>query len=1277
MNTEKESKDTANINQLISNYFKKKYVDKELASVMIKNKNNHDYNTLLYRRWTELPSGRALRSAHFPAHFSKTVAELPSGVQDLYLGQNFRGNIRAARLPRSLRKIYFRNSNFPVVKNIGDRKNIRFFRIDELSDRANEYNYTNYMMQKKNPTAKSQIADELRRDWHIDTAYDRENDSIIVSVYTVKDLRNTFEVIYERPVDRLLVYDAESRMDQLPPRFGMHLKWIELYLPVFDAELPRMPDSCVHLDLYMPMYGHTAPARVLPDFPPHLAFLKLNLKNYTEKLADFPAKLETLHLRLKNYTRALPALPSPCRECTLELGKFRGPLPQLPGGLQHFCLRNIREREVRRNINANGNYVNTRDLERFASMIHHFPASLVDIELPMYYRYPLPQSLLETISKDSRIIYNVYGSSDANTIAILSKEKLAHVLAEQMHRLRKQAQNVHYNVRANRDVLQEIKQTVEMYTGVEYHFEEGRLLLNEALALRYIDYKILGTLPAERLEVRQNKQAVEWDSRFTIDIDVRAEYNFPIRFPMCQHLVIFSNAFNSPFVDVARLTSLEIVSDAFNQPLRRAVFPSLLNLQIRSKAFNEAIEAENLWDLSIESDAFNVPIRDLGQLTRLRVVSPMFNEPITNAPNLVELTIDARDYDKSLEHLVLNRIDLNVHSYAGKITVRNCESVRLRIFGDYDFSENLLGGFSSLLHELVLFTKGEFMFSRIAIPESVHVLGLGCKNLGAANEIRLPGELVVLHLYQENITEHIKNLAGYVPGSVEISCSVYDFNDIPIPYYNFRGRRHIALPNIKFNCREIFKFPKCIPHFQSVEINTVSFANDFPRIKNGVNSSVNCVEFRASIPANLVANRMNVFAAQFLAPVFAAPISLRNFNSLHIGMRMDTPIIAYLGGPDVELQNTPISEPIYVMPRSSNGGHVRNRARHNQSLNYSGPHDRLDLTELSADKNKSISTHPEYASGIECEWNHNDRSAEINDSDLEKRVYIDESLYHLPLPEALLDVANFHAGMIEVYGSTGRDDIFKKSRLYLQSYIVRLNKEFQRAQRKLKKSDNYFPDAAKVGERIRNLLMNYSGIYVGEIHRDRFYPIHKSLKMTLEICGEIREDCIGYQDISLLDFDTVHISQNAQRVTKIPTTCVHLKVNGGGGGGGGGGESGVHGRIAYEHALPELPSSLRELEVFTQSAPERLPSGLLLLYLICDEFPQTTLPQKLHILKYRGSAALPENLPDSIVLLVYDGVQPLPTNLPSKLKTIRVRKGFDLGEPRFREYKHERIASHE
>jgi len=141
----------------------------------------------------------------------------------------------------------------------------------------------------------------------------------------------------------------------------------------------------------------------LPELPSKVEIFRFISREYNHPLVQFPDSLHVLHLRLKHFNNAIPEYPGDLLELTLELQEYRQRYPILPDKLKKFHLTNLREvKQKPRNINTEGNVIETQKLESFGKPITYFPESLVDIKLPAYYKYPLPEIFLDRILKEQQ-----------------------------------------------------------------------------------------------------------------------------------------------------------------------------------------------------------------------------------------------------------------------------------------------------------------------------------------------------------------------------------------------------------------------------------------------------------------------------------------------------------------------------------------------------------------------------------------------------------------------------------------------------------------------------------------------------------------------------------------------------------------------------------------------------------------------------------------------------------------------------------------------------------
>jgi hypothetical protein len=704
---------SSNLNGLVLQKFSSKY-EKNGKSIKI---TDNEYGTPYYRIWADIYDN-GVDTVLFPDNFSKDNKYLPRGIKTVYLGKNFTGVISEKHLPQGL--VVYYTGTHPVVSKKDSAKEITYISSSnpESSTQTNtvstansptqtnrqytvnsetqttDFNFSDYSpSDASNPKYK---AEQILKKKGINAKFDKDKKKLTVEIINTNpsDASDFYEKVKfisnKRHTDKLILIDIHGIVKEFPKdfKYGPDTKSVALYLNGFNSNLPLFNSKCQKIDLNLP-----ALQTQLPELPSKVEIFRFISREYNHPLVQFPDSLHVLHLRLKHFNNAIPEYPGDLLELTLELQEYRQRYPILPDKLKKFHLTNLREvKQKPRNINTEGNVIETQKLESFGKPITYFPESLVDIKLPAYYKYPLPEIFLDRILKEQQdgvgVLQgiHIYGSDNKGTIIISSKNKFVKIMEEiSLEEKTEVDARITIYTEEQQKIYEKYKEILEMYLHISVSPEQFLISFTNDLNTKYVDYSVFSLLqyPLFRFDYELFNMDLDYFiNASAIYITTKSFDKKLPDFKNISRLVINSNKFNQPIPESVAdtLELLNIISDIFNQPIP---YLSKLNiLDIRSPRFNHPVDPfihlehliiiSNDFDqqiayftalkkLFVESKEFNQYIPYIQSLEELDIRSPKFNRDIPSMPNLILLEIRSDAYDMPIQ-LFENLTGLYIYS---------------------------------------------------------------------------------------------------------------------------------------------------------------------------------------------------------------------------------------------------------------------------------------------------------------------------------------------------------------------------------------------------------------------------------------------------------------------------------------------------------------------------------------------------------------------------------------------------------------------------------------
>lgn len=700
---------SSNLNQLVLEKFANKYRKKANGKSLTITDN--DYGTPYYRIWADIYDN-GVDTVFFPDNFSKDIKYLPRGIKTVHLGKNFTGLISEKHLPQGL--VVYYTGTHPVVSKKDPAKKIEYISSSNPESstvstansptqtnrqytvnsgtQTNDFNFSDFSpSDASNPKYK---AEQILKKKGINAKFDKDKKKLTVEIINThrSDASDFYEKVKfisnKKHTDKLILIDIHGIVKEFPKEFkyGPDTKSVALYLNGFNSNLPLFNSKCQKIDLNLPVLETQ-----LPKLPREVEIFRFISREYNHPLVQFPDSLQVLHLRLKHFNNAIPEYPGDLLELTLELQEYRQRYPILPDKLKKFHLTNLREvKEKPRNINTEGNVIETQKLESFGKPITYFPQSLVDIKLPAYYKYPLPEVFLDRILEQEQeqqqqdgvgVLQgiHIYGSKNIGPIIISSKDKFVKIMEEiSLEEKTEVEKSKTIYTKAQQKIYEKYKEILEMYLHISVSPEQFLISFTNDLNTKYVDYSVFSLLqyPLFRFDYQSfNMDLYNFINASAIFIKTESFDKELPDFKNISRLVIDSKIFNKPIPESAAetLELLNIISDEYNQQIP---YLSKLNiLDIRSPKFNYPVDPFiHLEKLIIISNAFNQPIPYFTALKKLFVESNEFNQDIPYIESLEELDIRSPEFNRDIPGMP-NLILLEIRSDAYDMPIQLFENL--------------------------------------------------------------------------------------------------------------------------------------------------------------------------------------------------------------------------------------------------------------------------------------------------------------------------------------------------------------------------------------------------------------------------------------------------------------------------------------------------------------------------------------------------------------------------------------------------------------------------
>lgn len=632
----------------------------------------------------------------FPDNYLSDISSLPERIKKVFLGRNFSGHINEELLPLNLQVIY--PDKQPRVEKKNPDRNVSYFYFNpedetgkvNLFDLSSNTAHSNvYIIQdikhqlnnsfsniSQKETEGKNAAENNMNSGHnkylisqyleangINAEYDNSKKRLTVDIHYLNetDFNSKIKILlsYIDCVDKLILSDNYKMMKQLPADFyfGKNLTSIVIILPAFDSQLPKFPESIRKIILNLSEMR--AP---VPKLPANLKVFKFISKMHNVLLPDFPLYLKKLHLNLKYFNKQIPEYPIYLEELTLELAEYKQNYPILPPYLTKYYLRNTMEKKHKMCLDKLGNgtggltsvgYTSQR-LENFAELITFFPENLECLELPAFYKYPLPEDFLDKIINATQIRnVNVYGTANKEIVLSESNHKLALAVAEIGEDERKLVGLGLQFGQAHKNLFVRYKAIFEMYKNIEIVLDKFSIVVKNDL--NYVSQHTFSFLHQLRLSYNYpgfNLPIPYFDSLCELSVVSRFFNQSIPELKNLRVLHIDSPCFSHEIPYIEGLESLSINSIFFNHEIPH--FPKLLVLRLDCPSFNKFIpHFQFLKELSVESSVFNSGIPQFEQLEKLLVRSPKFAQLIPHLMNLLELTVESSAFDHEIQHFEL------------------------------------------------------------------------------------------------------------------------------------------------------------------------------------------------------------------------------------------------------------------------------------------------------------------------------------------------------------------------------------------------------------------------------------------------------------------------------------------------------------------------------------------------------------------------------------------------------------------------------------------------
>lgn len=835
----------------------------------------------------------------FPDNYSTDISCVPEQIKKLFLGKDFSGCINEELLPLNLQVIY--PDKHPRVEKKNPERNVEYFYLnpENESEKLNLYDLSSnivhsnvYIIQDIKLQLNNSLSSFLKKETiskhysegksdaksnrfasennnktvdntnkylisqylsanGINTEYDNNKKKLTVEIHHLNEQDFNFKInillSYIDSVDKLILTDNFKMIKQLPADFyfGNNLTSIVIFLPAFDSQLPEFPESCRKIILNV-----NEMRAAVPKLPTNLQVFKFYSKTHNVSLPDFPFYMRKLHLNLKYFNKKIPEYPTYLQELSLELAEYKQDYPILPPYLSKYYLRNLYEKTHKRNLDIYGNETvasgkltseyTIPNLENFAEHIAFFPEALETLELPIFYKYPLPEELLDRISNATQLRnVNIYGTANKEIIVSQSQNKLALVVAEIAEDERKLVGLGLQFGQAHKNLFIRYKTILEMYKNIQVTLEKFSIHVTKDL--NYFSTNLFSFLYQLNLSYNYpgfNLQIPSFDNLCELSVASRFfNQNIP-GFKNLTVLNIDSPGFSHEIPYMEKLESLNVNSVVFNHEIPH--FPKLSVLRLDCPSFNNLIpHFEFLRELSVESSVFNRGISKFDQLQKLLVRSPKFAHPIPYLKNLVEFTIESCLFNHEIPHFELLQKFI-IRSKIFNRCIPAFTDLNVCEINSHKFNQEI--PYINTLKELT-------------IVNTSHLYDVNAECNSFNSPIPIFNELVKLHIESIAFNQEIPHFEKLTHLHVH-ACGKFNY---PIPH--FRQLQKLYINSIQFNqpiphmemLKELYiksgvskfdfetedyldenTFNHPIPHFKKLTqlyINSKAFNQDIPKFE--------------------------------------------------------------------------------------------------------------------------------------------------------------------------------------------------------------------------------------------------------------------------------------------------------------------------------------------------------------------------------------------------------------------------------------------------------------